>query len=190
VEYRTMLTLLEGGKSNLEGESIPSGVQDIFDLVLGAWSDSTDKVLQPADYPYKDTREERDESIRRGYALFTNTQGSAACISCHLDFGRQVNFRYDDWGTLVRPANLTAGIYRGGRRPVDLYWRIRGGIPGAQMPANDSLKSQGGRDDFWDVVNFVQALPYPEMLPDDVKAKVYPPPPAPESSARQHAAAR
>jgi mono/diheme cytochrome c family protein len=71
----------------------------------------------------------------------------------------------DDWGNPLRPANLTLGVYKGGRRPIDLYWRIAKGINGAQMPshAGSILNDQ----EIWDVINFVLALPYePELLKD------------------------
>ena len=70
--------------------------------------------------------------------------------------------KLDDWGNPLRPANLNRGIYKGGRRPIDLYWRIAKGITGAQMPAH-----YPGIDhaQIWDIVNFVLALPYqPELL--------------------------
>ena len=70
--------------------------------------------------------------------------------------------KLDDWGNPVRPANLNRGVYKGGRRPIDLYWRISKGINGANMPPgpNDAAV-------IWDVVNFVLALPYqPELLKD------------------------
>jgi len=35
----------------------------------------------------------------------------------------------------IPPRNLRRGIYRGGRRPLDLYYRIHAGINGAPMPA-------------------------------------------------------
>src|SRR5262249_7686320 len=93
---------------------------------------------------------------------------------CHLDYGRQVPFRYDAWGTLVRPANLTTGVYRGGRRPIDLYWRIKLGIPPSQMPSADLKRDEAkGTDENWDLVNFVPALPYPQMLPEDVRKRIY-----------------
>ena len=111
-----------------------------------------------------------------------------------MDFGRQAPFRYDKWGTLVRPANLTAGVYRGGRRPIDFYWRIRGGIDPSQMPRADFDDKTANKDQwrenaepYWDLVNFVQALPYPKMLPDEVRAKVYPEPK--EHATEKHAAA-
>src|SRR5207248_2464538 len=37
------------------------------------------------------------------------------------------------------PRNLRLGVYRGGRRPLDLYYRIHDGINGTPMPAHDSL---------------------------------------------------
>ena len=70
----------------------------------------------------------------------------------------------DDWGNPLRPANLNLGVYKGGRRPIDLYWRIAKGINGAKMPAHASLLPD---DQIWDVVNFILTLPYePELLKD------------------------
>ena len=80
------------------------------------------------------------------------------------------NQKPDDWGNPLRPANLNRGIYKGGRRPIDIYWRIAKGINGAQMPAH--YPSPFDEKKMWDVVNFVLALPYePELLTDA------PPPP-------------
>jgi mono/diheme cytochrome c family protein len=75
------------------------------------------------------------------------------------------NQKPDDWGNPLRPANLNRGIYKGGRRPIDIYWRIAKGINGAQMPAH--YPSPFDEKKMWDVVNFVLALPYePELLKD------------------------
>jgi hypothetical protein len=80
----------------------------------------------------------------------------------------------DDWGHPLRPANLNHGIYKGGRRPIDLYWRIAKGINGAKMPAhNTAIKPE----QIWDLVNFVLALPYDRDLLKDVPASFTPPPP-------------
>lgn len=181
-EMSTMRKILN--KDALEGDSISGNVQSVLSDSLKLWARSSKEILEPTPYPYNDEdKEALNASIRRGYEKFTNPSGAASCIACHLDFGRQVPFQYDDWGTLVRPANLAAGIYRGGRRPIDLYWRIRGGIPGSQMPKVDFEQSEfttkDGKkvDPYWDMVNFVRALPYPEMLPndrpDDVRARIY-----------------
>jgi mono/diheme cytochrome c family protein len=70
----------------------------------------------------------------------------------------------DEWGNPLRPANLQRGIYKGGRRPLDLYWRLAKGINGAQMPAHYPTVNE---QKIWDLVNFVLALPYqPELLTD------------------------
>ena len=75
------------------------------------------------------------------------------------------NQKPDDWGNPLRPANLNRGIYKGGRRPLDIYWRIAKGINGAQMPAH--YPSPFNEKKIWDLVNFVLALPYePELLKD------------------------
>jgi hypothetical protein len=81
-------------------------------------------------------------------------------MKCHVDYGRQVPYFYDVWGTVVRPANLTEAIYRGGRRPIDLYWRIHSGVNGANMPGSSSSLNSS---EIWDIVNFLQVLPYPKM---------------------------
>jgi mono/diheme cytochrome c family protein len=173
-ERYTMEPILDG--SGLEG-TVQERVAELLGDFLKAWADSNAKGIEPGAYPYK----EHDEaSIRRGYALFTDPRGAASCINCHVDFGRQAPFRYDKWGTLVRPANLTAGVYRGGRRPIDIYWRIRGGIDPSQMPRADfddkTANNEQWRDNadpYWDLVNFIQALPYPKMLPDDIRENIY-----------------
>jgi mono/diheme cytochrome c family protein len=107
-------------------------------------------------------------SILRGKQLFTGDEkalGPAAknanCVSCHTDFGRQAKFRFDEWGTLARPNNFPAGVFRGGRRPVDLYYRIHSGINGSGMANFGSVLKT---EEIWDLVNFVSALPYPAML--------------------------
>ncbi len=103
-------------------------------------------------------------SVQRGLKIFRGEvgkeSGPASCRSCHLDYGRQAKYRYDTWGTLVRPSNLTLGVYRGGRRPVDLYYRLHSGINGSGMPAfAAALKTP----QLWDLLNFVQALPHPAL---------------------------
>jgi len=124
--------------------------EERFQSFLRAWRFSDEARIEPRKYPYNPRDEDqRLASVRRGFAVF---RGKGACIGCHVDYGREVPFRYDDWGTLVRPANLTTGVYRGGRRPVDLYWRVVGGIPPSQMPAaEDLLKRDEAKnaDDAW-----------------------------------------
>ena len=66
----------------------------------------------------------------------------------------------------VQPRNLRQGIYRFGRRPVDLYRRIFAGVNGTPMP-------QGGADannpsglqpeQIWNIVDYVRSLPYEKI---------------------------
>lgn len=57
----------------------------------------------------------------------------------------------------IQPRNLRQGIYRGGRRPLDLYRRIYAGINGAPMPeTKQTLKP----DQIWNLVDYVMSLPY------------------------------
>jgi mono/diheme cytochrome c family protein len=171
-EFQTMTPLLN--KAGIGDYTVVEKAEELGKLYLKAWAESDKESIEPSEYPYPDTKEALQASIRRGYEEFTNTRGAASCIGCHVDFGRNVPFRYDFWGTLVRPANLTAGVYRGGRRPVDLYWRIRGGIRPSNMPGADlKIDKEKKADQYWDVVNFVQALPYPQMLPKDIADAIY-----------------
>jgi mono/diheme cytochrome c family protein/predicted small lipoprotein YifL len=57
----------------------------------------------------------------------------------------------------IPPRNLRHGIYRGGRRPIDLYYRIHAGINGAPMPA---AKGTVPPEEIWHIVNYVRSLPY------------------------------
>ena len=83
----------------------------------------------------------------------------------------------DDWGHPLRPANLNRGVYKGGRRPIDLYWRIAKGINGAKMPAHYPTLEP---EKIWDLVNFILALPYEPALLDGatLPGPVAAPPPA------------
>ena len=111
------------------------------------------------------------ESIRRGYELFTS-KSEVGCISCHEDFGRKATYRYDIWGTVVRPADLTAAVYKGGNRPMDLAHRIRNGIAPSGMPAHPNLTEI----QLADLVRLIRSLPYPRELPADIMTRVYPDP--------------
>ncbi len=69
----------------------------------------------------------------------------------------------DDWGDPLRPADLNRGVYKGGRRPIDLYWRIATGITGTPMPSHTQALN-ADPDDIWHLVNFILALPYEREL--------------------------
>lgn len=119
------------------------------------------------------------ESRARGRALYLSDR--TQCASCHGPYGKgdgpqtvafTLNVRtnqpnrlpglYDEWGHPLKPRDLTQGIYRGGRRPIDLYRRIHAGIKGTPMPAfGGSLTDE----EIWDMVNFLLHVPY-DPLPE------------------------
>jgi mono/diheme cytochrome c family protein len=140
------------------------------------WAAAQDKAIQVVPYPYKES--ELEFSVQRGHALFManeeqlrkhfpgmtgddmNKLKGASCVSCHKDYGRQATYKFDEWGTLIKPTDLTRGVYRGGRTPTDLYYRIHSGINGSGMA------NFGGNlttNQIWDLINFVRVLPYPGM---------------------------
>ena len=64
---------------------------------------------------------------------------------------------FDDWDHPIKPRDLTSGIYRGGRRPLDIYRRIYSGIKGTPMPPfGAALKDE----EIWDLVNYAMSLPF------------------------------
>jgi len=63
----------------------------------------------------------------------------------------------------LRPRNLREGVYRGGRRPLDIYRRIHAGINGALMPggAKTPQKPVGlSSEEIWHLVDYVRMLPF------------------------------
>jgi mono/diheme cytochrome c family protein len=129
------------------------------------------------------------DAIARGRELFYGA--IANCVKCHGDsaLGDGQTTDYDDWtkelepanhvaleefldaGALpprnITPRNLRLGVYRGGRRPVDLFWRVRNGIdgtpmPGATLKADDAGPEVKGlnTNDIWCLIEYVQSLPF------------------------------
>ncbi|MCA9077325.1 MAG: cytochrome c [Planctomycetaceae bacterium] len=123
------------------------------------------KVARVADTP---------ESRARGRALYLSAK--AKCATCHGDAGLgdgsqtlavqknpttntdyDVPGLFDDWGNPLKPRNLATGIYRGGRRPLDLYRRVHAGISGTPMPAFGTVLKD---EEIWDIVNYVMHIPF------------------------------
>lgn len=167
VEYEAMRVLLTGGE--LSGKTIESQVATWQAITLARWADaSAAPWMKPSALIADPETEAFKASVVKGYGLFTGKD--LGCIGCHQDFGRLSRYRYDTWGTLVKPNNLTLGQYRGGRRPIDLYHRLRFGIAPSAM---SSVPKTLADDDVWALVNFVRMLPYPDQLPGEVREKVY-----------------
>ena len=154
---------------------------------LGTWvaaaSEATPIPQKPDDWDLA-------ASVKHGRELFL---GKAGCVKCHgetaIGDGELGNF--DDWtdelepkkpervaayverGALeprnLVPRNLRMGVYRGGRRPIDIYRRIYNGIGGAKMPAQSNNVMKEGdphdpkkmtQDEIWNLVDYVRSLPY------------------------------
>lgn len=126
-------------------------------------------------------------SVDRGRDLYYTAK--ANCYSCHgpTQLGDGNLGLYDSWSKelynwqsvtdedgskkaeylalggleprIIRPRNLRIGQYRGGRRPLDIFYRVHNGIDGAGMPAANGLT----HDEIWDIVNYVLWLPYEQL---------------------------
>jgi mono/diheme cytochrome c family protein len=59
----------------------------------------------------------------------------------------------------IQPRNLRLGIYRFGRRPLDLFRRVHEGIYGTPMPGG-GLTPGFTPDEMWNVVRYLRSLPY------------------------------
>lgn len=157
-------------------------IQEEVALVFSNWAEAPSAVTETPDPPADWLTE---ESVRHGRELFFNST-TGPCAKCHgqLGLGDGETGDYDDWvkeideqnptakaaeylalglseprlidPRPIRPRNLRAGVYRGGRRPVDLYLRIKNGIEGTPMPgASAGLTS----DDIWRIVAYIRSLP-------------------------------
>lgn len=166
-------------------------INEITTGVVQKWLDSNG---QASAVPQRPAEWDQDQAaltaaIQRGRELFYGN--IANCVKCHGDsaLGDGQTTDFDDWtkelepansqrvhdfvsaGALpprnIRPRNLRLGNYRGGRRPIDLYWRIANGIDGTPMPAAPKKTDDNPKglspDDVWCLVEYVRHLPYETM---------------------------
>jgi mono/diheme cytochrome c family protein len=165
-ELDVLKTLLVHGEEGLTGD-VADEATAVLKADLKAWAAADSQVIAATTPALADGSPELAESVRRGHALFVDPKGGG-CVTCHANYGRDAKFQYDVWGTRIKPAPLTDIRKKGGDAPEQLFRRIRGGIPGSNMPALTLPDAQ-----VWDLVHFLRALPYPDRLPDDVRGKVY-----------------
>jgi mono/diheme cytochrome c family protein len=108
-----------------------------------------------------------DSIIGEEQTLATDTELDA---EQRTDIRNRVNFDREVLETATLPIrtaiprNLRQGIYRGGRRPVDVYRRIYTGIYGTPMPgvgpATEGATGTLTSDQIWNLVDYVMSLPY------------------------------
>ena len=144
-------------------------VDETGEGIIEGWEDAEDSELLPETPRIEDTIESR----RRGRQLYLSK--ALNCADCHgaaaegngpqsLIYEKNPETRelypdaglHDVWHNVNQPRNLTRGIYRGGRRPIDLYRRLHAGIKGTRMP---SFKSQP-EEDLWHLVNYILSIPF------------------------------
>jgi mono/diheme cytochrome c family protein len=152
-------------------EALPAEyVLEAYADVWSRWGEHSDMVV----YYDGEVPHPTEESIERGREIF-NDAGKGNCASCHGEAGYGDGYavfttdpetghlkldKQDDWGNDILPRNIPRGVFRGGRRPIDIYRRIYAGINGTPMPAIGESKDAEGhpllsQEDLWAVVHYV-----------------------------------
>lgn len=97
------------------------------------------------------------ELAKWGRELFLSKE--AGCVACHGAEGRghgpSAAGLKDDWGEPIVPRDLTAGIFKGGSEPADVFRSIACGLKGTPMPA---FKEALGSEQIWNLVAYVRSL--------------------------------
>ena len=154
-------------------EKIPGYVDRYADQIATNWKQA--QQVTHSIYPSEPRTPDTAASRSRGRLLYLRNN----CHNCHGVTGEGNGPRtrefdkdpvtnepyptpglYNKWGHPIEPRNLTVGMYRGGRRPLDLYRRIHEGMPGTPMPPYGKLEDQ----QIWDLVNYVMSLPYEDPM--------------------------
>ena len=154
---------------------------------LDSWAEAETKVVNPEPPAVPENESPADRETRlaaareAGRVLFMDAK-KGNCFSCHgptgLGDGRPDKI-FDVWNKFkfelpdseaywrlpiqeLQPRNLRLGIYRGGRRPIDIYRRIKEGIQGTEMP---KIVADVTNEQIWQIVEYVLSLPYEEATP-------------------------
>ena len=152
-------------------ENIGESLDIVSSGVVDSWTsaDEDDALIIPSVSRIPDSVESR----RIGRDLLLSKE--VGCADCHGIDGRgngpqttifeknpvtqELYYEaglHDVWDNVNQPRDLTRGIYRGGRRPVDLFRRVHAGIKGTRMPSFKSLP----HDRIWHLVNYVLSVPF------------------------------
>lgn len=175
-----MKSRIEGGETRAEiieeltefltedmADSVELAGDDLKETWEGAESDEAKVIPSVPRVP------DSPESRRRGRELYLSK--ALNCADCHgidgagngpqtIAFERNptTNELYEEaglhdvWDNLNQPRNLQSGIFRGGRRPIDIFCRVYSGIKGSRMP---SFKNTP-HEDIWHIVNYVLSVPF------------------------------
>lgn len=159
-----------------ESDLTKGSAQEAVNQKFAEWQTAADQVVKP------ETKRPADfaASAKRGAVLYglpgPNDEnkklegfGKAGCVKCHglrglgadsspEDGALDLN-ALNDFKLPALPMNLTHGLYRGGRRPLDLYRRMYAGIKGTPMPGQAGNLTS---DEIWNVVDYVYELGMPK----------------------------
>lgn len=156
----------------------PTALGDGQQTAFDNWSDASQKFILETHSMVDEIAAKKQE-----IASLSGEERSAAEKSL-ADKQRLYNERLDLIAHMLTPRtaiprNLRENTYRGGRRPIDLYWRISAGIAGTPMPAGGPATpgAQGTltEQEIWQIVDYVQSLPFepasrPQRRPVNVDA--------------------
>jgi mono/diheme cytochrome c family protein len=147
-ELERQLVAYAESENTIDADSVPALAADIRQ----DWADAPQKVVLPMSrmIPYS------DESVAIGKKAFLTE--AAGWYKCHGEDGRGrviENAPVEPGRPPVRAADLTAGMFHGGNRPIDIYRRIYSGINGTPMPAFEQFLASEP-DNFWHLVHYVQ----------------------------------
>jgi mono/diheme cytochrome c family protein len=160
-------------------------LENYLQPVIDDWAAAGELVVNPPARSESQTEQDLRESIAKGRELFFKKE--TQCTKCHgptalgdgNDGAPEKDHLFDDWNKdknaenlaywllpkqELRPRDLRMGIYRGGRRPLDIFRRIHQGIAGTPMPAGvRDEKNPGGAlkpEEIWNLVDYVRSLPF------------------------------
>ena len=156
-----------------ELDNLRDYTDDLMDQISGDWTiaQGQDSLVMPS-IPRTPSS---PASIASGREVYLSA--NAKCATCHgegglgngdqtllVQQGQTEPGLFDNWGHEIQPRDLTSGIYRGGRRPLDIYRRIHSGIKGTPMTGFGTALSD---EKIWDLVNYVLSIPFEEREPGE-----------------------
>lgn len=155
VEYRLTRFWLEEDEKPTE-KDVAKELKEIVKL----WA-SDAKASYVPQVPWEEIeREGKATNWAKGKELFLTKAG---CIDCHGKNGMakpeevpNIAAMKDDWGSPIKPRSFVTETFRGGDRPIDLFYRIRLGIKPSRMQAIDTTKYSDA--DVWNLVGYIRSL--------------------------------
>jgi mono/diheme cytochrome c family protein len=141
----------------------PTGLGDGQQTDFDNWSKANNQFIDDTESLVLEIQE-----LRKGLAELSGEEYDSA--QSDLDAkSKELDERNDVLATLLPPRNaiprnLREGSYRGGRRPLDIFWRVSAGIAGTPMPAGGPATegAQGTltQEEIWQIVDYVHSLPF------------------------------